>query len=339
MAIPTEKNPDDPIKVIAIKLPFDLQERILSFPLLHAIREHHPKADIHFITPKKNIEVLNLLPFTAYYHEYDEADLNSVFDVHPFCANLKIFNTDLFISLTNSFVDGCLGFGLRAKNRLGFSDGWKTLLFTEKTLRPNNQHITEDFYALYKAHVHENVNLKMKVMSRELSPVIVDWDVLPYMAINLSPLRNLEIDEALIELINRFENQKIILFCSEDQDKAQFMMDSFMGRLSGKNVYTNFIYKSWIDVAKMIAYSRGVITYNGPLASMTAYVGSKALILYDSEDPQRYGPFYFLADVLVMAANDPTAVNNAGTGKLIKNRITFNMEEVAKRAFDFFKLY
>lgn len=338
MVIPTEKNPDDPIKVIAIKLPFDLQERILAFPFLHALREHHPTADIHFITPKKDIEVLNLLPFTAYYHEYDELDLRSIFDVHPFCANIKIFNTDLFISLTNSFVDGCLGFGLRAKSRLGYSDGWKTLIFNEKVSRPNNQHLTEDFYALYKEHVKANVNTKLRVMSRDLSPVIGDWDSLPYMAINLTPLRDLEIDDALIELINRFENQRIVLFSSEDQEKVQFMIESFMARLSPRNTYVNFVYKSWIDVAKMIAYSRGVITYNGPLASMAAYVGSKALILYDTEDPQRFGPFYFLADVLVMASNDPTAVNNAGAGKLIKDKVTFNMEEVAKRSFEFFKL-
>ncbi len=72
MATPTEQNPvtqlpsKGEVETIAIKLPFDLQERILSFPLLHKIREKYPIADIHFITPKKEIEVLNLLPFKAW---------------------------------------------------------------------------------------------------------------------------------------------------------------------------------------------------------------------------------------------------------------------------------
>ena len=79
MATPTEQNPVTPtaapgeVRVIVVKLPFDLQERILCFPLLHKIREKYPKAEIHFISPKKEIEVLNLLPFTAYYHEVEEA--------------------------------------------------------------------------------------------------------------------------------------------------------------------------------------------------------------------------------------------------------------------------
>jgi ADP-heptose:LPS heptosyltransferase len=339
MVTPTEQDPaDNHLKVVAIKLPFDLQERMHAFPFLHAIREKHPKADLHFITPKKNIEVLNLLPFTAYYHEYEENDLKSIFDVHRFCAHAKIFNTDLFISLTNSFVDACLGIGLRAKTRLGFSDDWKSLVFNEKVSRPNNQHITEDFYALYKEHVKENVSTKIKVMSRELRPVISDWDTEPYIAINISPLRDLEIDPYIIELINQFKNQRIVLFASEDQERFQFMFNTFSARLHPLNKYVNFVYKSWIDVGKMLAFSKGLITFNGPMASLSAYVGNKTLIMYDSEDPQKYGPFYFLADVMVMAANDPTAVHNAGTGKIIKNRVTFNMEEVASRAFQFFKL-
>ncbi len=69
MAIQTEQDkPIDPdaIRIIAVKLPFDLQERVHTFPFLHALRDFYPDAEFHFITPKKNIEVLNLLPFTAF---------------------------------------------------------------------------------------------------------------------------------------------------------------------------------------------------------------------------------------------------------------------------------
>ncbi len=327
------------IKAIAIKLPFDLQERLLSFPFLHALREKYPRAEIHFITPRKNIEVLNLLPFTAYYHEFDEDEIQTVFDVHRFAANAKILNIDLYISLTNSFVDGCLGIALRAKRRLGFSDGWKTLLFNEKTPRPQGLHISDDFFALYRAHLGELVNTKIKVMSRELQPVISDWDSLPYVAINLSPLRDVSIENEWIELISHFENQRIILFASEDQDKIQVLMEPFIAKLSKKNIYINFVYKSWIDLAKMLAFAKGVITYNGPLASMSAYTGSKTIILYDQEDPQRYGPFYFLSDIVVMGTNNPTLVNTTSPQSgVLKNRVTFNMTEVFAKAMDFFRL-
>lgn len=326
------------VKVIAIKLPFDLQERLLSFPFLHQIREKYPKADIHFITPKKQIEVLNLLPFHAFYHEFDEDEISNIFDVHRYCVTAKIYNVDLFISLTNSFVDACLGLGLRARMRLGFSDGWKTLLLTHKTPRLSGHHVCEDFLSLYSALAGANIEKKLKVMSRDLKPVIEEWDSLPYIAVNLSPIRKASIEDEFIELINNFENQRIVLFASEDQDQAQLVIQPFMEKLSKKNLYINYVHQSWIELGRMLAYSRGVITFNGPLASFSAYVGAKTLVLYDSEDPQKVGPFYFLSDVMVMGVNDPTLAHSVASTSTLKDRKRFNMTVVFEKAFDFFKL-
>lgn len=43
----------------------------------------------------------------------------------------------------------------------------------------------------------------------------------------------------------------------------------------------------------MLSFSNGVITYSGALAALSTYVGTNTLILFDNEDPQRTGPFYF----------------------------------------------
>jgi ADP-heptose:LPS heptosyltransferase len=346
MAIPTEENPPgesavsgEEVKIIAIKLPFDLQERLLTFPFLHALRGEYPQAEIHFITPKWNIEILNLLPFKAYYHEFEEKEINSLFDVHRYCANAKIYNVDLFVSLTNSFVDACLGMGLRARKRLGFSDGWKSLVLTDKTTRPLGHHICEDFFSLFKTLTGKEADAYLRVMSRDLKPIIEDWDSLPYIAVNISPLRNASLDEGIIELISQFENQKIVLFCSEDQQKSQILITSLLPQLPKQNIYVNFLYPSWIELARMLAYARGVITYNSPVATVAAYAGSRTAILYDRENPKKSGPYYFLSEVLTLDVNDPTLRGAAPsqTGKL-RPRETFNMTEVFGNIFEFFKL-
>lgn len=336
---PLENTPSvDGVKVIVIKLPFDLQERLLSFPFLHLIRENYPQADLHFITPKKQIEVLNLLPFTAYYHEFDEDEIETVFDVHRYTATAKIYNVDIFISLTNSFVDACLGLGLRAKIRVGFSDGWKTLVLTHKTPRLAGHHLSEDYYALYKTLIGANIDTKLKVMSRDVTPVIQEWESEPYIAINLSPLRQAAIEEEIVELINYFENQRIILFASEDQENAQLLMEQFLAKLSKKNKYQNYVYKSWIELGKMLAFSRGVITFNGAAASLSTYVGSKTVILYDSEDPQKTAPFYFFGDFIILGVNDPTLIHSTQSSSVLKDRKRFSMSEVFGNSFEFFKL-
>ncbi len=338
MAKETEENSGiDEIKVIAIKLPFDLQERLLTFPFLHAIHTKYPLAELNIITPKKDIEILNLLPFKAFYHEFDEDELNNVFDVHRYCVHAKIFNVDLFISLTNSFSDASIGLSLRAKRRLGFSDNWKTLVLNEKTSRPVGHHICEDFFELYKTHVKANVDLKLKVMSRELPAIVPEWDTQPYVAINLSPLKDALIDESWAKLVHEFEGQRIIFFSSDDKERVSPLIEGFIARLPKTNTYSYFFQKDWIELGKMLAFAKGVITYEGPLASVAAYVGAKTLILYDRRDPQKEGPFYFLADIALLTSKDSTVTLQAEPS-LLKGRTVFDMHAIHAKADQFFKL-
>lgn len=331
-----ENTTDSDIKVIAIKLPFDLQDRILTFPFLHAVSEHFPKADLHFITPRKDVEVLNLLPFKAYYHLFDEDEIKTIMDVHPYTANTNIYNVDLFISLTNSFVDACLGLGLRAKKRVGFSDNWKTLVLTDKIPRPIGHHVVEDYMTLFNQKVGKESDKKIKIISRTL-PRIVEGEI-PYVAINLSPLRDTNIEDEWIDLISHFEGQKIVLFASDDQIKMQMLIPRFIDRLSSKNTYVNFSYRDSIELGRMLAFSQGLITFSGAAGALAAYVGTKTVILFENEDPQKTGPFYFLSDVAIMGVNNPNLVNSANSSKVLKDRITFNMSEVFGKAHEFFKL-
>ncbi len=325
------------IKVIAVRLPFDLQERLLAFPFMHAIKEKYKDAEIHFISPKKNIEILNLLPFSAYYHEIENNEISTIFDVHRFCANAKIFNVDLFISLTNSFVDASFGLFLRAKQRLGFADNWKSLLLNQNVKRPIGHHICEEFFELYRTHVKADVDLKLKVMSRTLSPVVPDWDSHPYIAINLSHLDQGIIDEEWVKLVQEFENQRIIFFCSEDPERIALLIQSFIAKLPKTNAYSFFMKKDWIELAKMLAYAKGVITYEGALASVAAYVGAKVIILYDRRDPQKEGPLYFLSDIVILSATDPT-IGIRTPEALMKSKSLFNMQVVHEKAVQFFRL-
>lgn len=53
-------------------------------------------------------------------------------------------------------------------------------------------------------------------------------DKSPYIAINLSPLRGIDIEGEWVDLISHFEGQKIVLFSSEDQDKVKLLMENFL---------------------------------------------------------------------------------------------------------------
>jgi ADP-heptose:LPS heptosyltransferase len=333
----SETSESDSPKVIAVKLPFDLEERILAFPFLHALSDLYPKADLHFITPKTDVEVLNLLPFKAYYHLFDEDEIRSVLDVHPYTANASIYNVDLFVNLTNSFPDACLGLGLRAKKRVGFSDNWKTLVLTHKTKRPVGHHLAEDFLALFPLVTGTAPDARLRVTSRPLART-AELPSSPYYAVNLAPLRGPAIESEWIELLSQFEGQRIVLFASEDQVQMKLLMETFLPLLPKTNAYEFFTYKDQIELGRMLAYASGLITYQGAGGALGAYVGTRVLVLYDRGDPQRTGPFNFLSDVAVLAANIGGVVNPVSPKAVLRERITFNMNEVYDRAAKLFNL-
>jgi ADP-heptose:LPS heptosyltransferase len=179
--------------------------------------------------------------------------------------------------------------------------------------------------------------MKLKVMSRELVAVVPEWDTNPYIAINLSPLKDALIDEEWMKLAYEFEGQRIIFFSSDDRERVEPLIDQFIARLPKANTYSYFLQKNWIELGKLLAFARGVITYEGPLASVAAYVGAKTLILYDRRDPQKEGPFYFLADIALLTSRDST-VTLQQAPSLIQGRAIFDMHAIQAKASDFFKL-
>lgn len=116
------------------------------------------------------------------------------------------------------------------------------------------------------------------------------------------------------------------------------VIEPFLELLPKKNTYINFTYHDYIELARMLAYARGTITYAGPGGALSAYVGTRTLALYESEDPSKTGPFYFLSDVAVIGVNNPTMINSTSDTKIMKDRKTFNMTEVFAKASEFFKL-
>lgn len=315
------------VKTIAVKLSSELQVRVLSFAFLHALRDQYPDADIHLICPKQGIELLNLLPFKHfYYHDFAEEEINSIFDIHRYCATVKIYNIDLFICLTDSFLDSSLGLGLRAKKRIGFKKGFNSLVLNEVQQWRDGQHIVDNLYQL----INFDPESRLKIYSRELTP-IVDGEE-KYIAFNVGPLMNGQIDKVWIELCQHFQNQNFVLFTDLCEDKFILNQSEFLSGLNKSNHYKLFFPDNYIELSRMLSFARGVITRSGVISCLSAYCGSPTLILNDRENPQIFGPFHFLSEIKFIN------LKFAAAGAALNEPARFSAEEVALSAFDFFKL-
>ena len=298
---------------LAIKVPNDLKDKILSFPLLHILQKELSKElkedevlKIHLISTKKGIDVLNLLPFDAYYHPIANEDSKNLFTMHRACSNFRMVDIDKFITTTDTFTDATIGKNIGAKESIGFKIG-KNSWVLNKTIPPSleGQHFSDKLYALAKT-VLDSVPEIPLVKSRELSTLYADYLENPYFVLNLNLVKG-EIELEWIDLISLFENKTIVLMCSElDINFQNPELLDFIKQLPKNNEYKSYVYDSNIEFAKLVSHSVCFITHDSPLMHISSYCRAHTFLINKKENLQKTGPIHFAGEVRNFSLNDPT---------------------------------
>ncbi len=288
--------------ILAIKLPNDISDRVLTFPFLHALYRYLEESldedeslIIHLISLQKGIDVLNLLPFKAFYHELEDEDIKTIFSIHRACMNFKIEGLDVFISTTESFVDASIGKNFSAKTRAGFAIGKNSWFLNKKISLNEEKHFSQQVFDLIKVVTDDVVPIK-NVYSRNLSPFFSDYGEKPYLVINLDVVEG-QFNSEWKEFIELFENKKIILLTQDfEVDLQKSELESFVGELSPKNEYEVFILDSHIDFAKLVTYAACFITHDSYLSYISAYCGAYTFLLNRRTHNKSKAPAHFLGE-------------------------------------------
>ena len=140
---------------LAVRVPSELHLKILSFPFLHALNRFFIEAleddepfHFHIISEKEDLDVLNLLPFRAYYQTIHPDDVSNPFAAHKHLGNLTKSEVGHYITLTDSFTDAMIGKNLNAKKRIGFSITKNNLLLHKKIKSSTNEHHSQKVFSL-----------------------------------------------------------------------------------------------------------------------------------------------------------------------------------------------
>ncbi len=296
---------------LAIKLPNDLRERVCTYPLLHTLYKELRKTldedeqlNIHLISLKKDIDVLNLLPFDAFYHELEVEDVKTIFTMHRACMNFKMDTIDIFISTTDSFVDASIGKNLRAEKKIGYALGKNGWFLNKKVPLLTGQHKSCQTYELLKALI-ENIPEIPNVYSRELPFAYADWNENPYTFINLDLIGE-EDNSEWKDFIELFVNKNFVFMCSELKNSENMEpVQSFIQTLPKENNYRLFEYSSNINFGKTVSYAVAFVSGDSPLINIAAYCGAQVFHLNKKEKISIVGPTYFIGEVRNMAISDP----------------------------------
>lgn len=315
--------------IIAIKLPDKLSDRIHSFVCLHALfkflknqvetnnmdkdEEEKEALFIHLICFEQDIEVLNLLPFNAYYHELESEDVKSIFSIHRSCMNMKIDKVDLFMSMTESFVDASIAKNLSAKKSIGFNITKNNFFLSNKVSALKGRKRAEYYFELLKPIMQDDFPEEFKkVSSKNLETYYNDWSENPYVIVDLSCQED-ELDQSLIDLFNLSEGVNFVLTSWElTEDSYLRKLEDLIRNLSNKNNYKVFDSRSLISLARALSFADTFISFNSSLMSLAGYVGAHAHFLALKDESAIYGFDYFYSNIRTFNLNEPQYQDSGG---------------------------
>ena len=294
---------------LAVKVPDDLHLKILSFPFLHALNryfmdtlEENETFNFHLISQKENLDVLNMLPFKAYYQTIHVEDANNPFAAHRNLGNLNKADVEVYFSLTETFTDAMIGKNLKAKKRIGFSVTKNNLLFHKKIKDLGFEHYSQKIFSLLKGIDKCDSKLK-KVTSRKVDPLYKDHLESPYTVINIE-VKNDELDAEWADLIDLFVGQKFVFMASGlALDRKKEALETFKNKLTKKNEYDFYLEENLIDFGKLVSYADCFVSGDSPFVQYASYCGTQVFHL-NREDGEYYDNRFFIGDTVRCSSKD-----------------------------------
>ncbi len=326
---------------IAVKLPDGLNEVMSCFPLLHAINEFLNPDDFHIIATKESFELLTLLPFKAYFHEFDVENYKNLLDVHRFAVDRRdLSHANIFFSLTEEPKDQFMAMTFRGKQRVGFEGKWSALFLNKKKLYPGGFHKAEAIFSLIKFFNETDLANYKKVTSKKYEEPFKDWSENPYLMINLPyDSINNEIPPDWTEFFDFFDETKIFISCYDATDENRpIVLERFLDTLKKRKTIHPFYFKTLSEFANLCAYSAGCISQNSIISEVSCYVGTPTIAMYEKGDPQNKAPLYFLGQCNIHSFKDGSLLKKPGAVKSLDIVTKFDLGmlyEKVRTLFDY----
>jgi ADP-heptose:LPS heptosyltransferase len=304
---------------IVIRIPDSIEERVASFPFLKALRNHFLKVieeseeevvedlALHLVTEETSIDVLYLLPFNAFYHDYPKAELKNIFNIHRTAVNLKVPHVDYYFSLTDSLADATMGLSLKAKHRIGFITPKTKMMFQYGLERMEGATLAEQYMSLLRPIIEE-IKPPPIVVSRELEAIVEDHFDHPYFVCNL-PLVNNEIPSEWIEFLEFFENIKIYVMCEdlilehEGADRSEILKEKFKAH-SFKSTVIPIDHKNIIEWGKLISYAKFFISEMRPYVHIACFCSGLCYVVGEKPNNSQLSLSNFTGEVRYITPGD-----------------------------------
>lgn len=291
---------------VLIKFPREKNDLFQCLPFLVALSEALPKAEINIIVEEGHLPMFLFLPFKvrAFQRPKHKANLPGT---HQFCANLNdIFNIDVYFDLEGSFNSAFMGFNFRAKERVGYEEGWnKYLLNRTYPPMPALEYEARAIYLLEKFTTQNFSDLKIynrrdsSKPDEKLEALFSAPEAPKFILVMLNDFHSIVKEiEIWKQFFNCFENQNFIIYSEQNQHAVS----EILHKMDSKNKMYMHYGEDHLILKYLLSKVCGVVTNNLWAEGMSVFHGVDTIsilekgIKYPGYQYFRYKPNRVLHD-------------------------------------------
>jgi lipopolysaccharide heptosyltransferase II len=274
---------------ILIRLPNWLGDVVMSTAFVNAVRQLYPDAELDVIIKKELGGIASLIPGLNKVHLFSKREHEGLSGVYRFGKSLRAEKYDLFFCLPDSLSSAILGWGTRAKKRIGFNKEGRFFLMTNSYKRPSNLHRTDEYIDLLeqfagKKIAERSVRLENKTGNRN-NQVILNFN-------SEAVSRRMPLDKGkqlITTLTSTYKNIKFIVVGSP---KEKEYVDSLLNNIENNGQIENHAGKTSLEgLCDLMASSAAVLTTDSGPAHLANALDVPTIVLFGAGNEHNTAPY------------------------------------------------
>ncbi|HEX4956695.1 MAG TPA: lipopolysaccharide heptosyltransferase II [Lacibacter sp.] len=273
---------------ILVRLPNWLGDMVMSTAFIKAVEQQYPTALIDVIVKKGLGELIPFFPAVNQVYLFDKSEYQGLSGAFRFGKMISIQKKyDLFFCLPDSFSSALMGYAAGARQRIGYKNEMRSILFTHSYQKDNSKHRASQYVHLlnqYKGN-HNKVTVELQhSVATVHNRVIINCN-------SEAGSRRLPVEKAVTmiqQLQQQFSNFEWILIGST---KEKQHVDAIVQQLPAGSV-TNMAGATGLkELTELLASASLVVSTDSGPAHVANAAGVKTIVLFGAGNEQQTAPY------------------------------------------------
>lgn len=274
---------------ILVRLPNWLGDVVMSTAFINAVQQLYPEAQLDVVIKKELSSITALIPRIGNIYPFSKQEHKGLSGVYSFGKSLRKENYDLFFCLPDSLSSALMGWGTRAKKRIGFGKEGRFFLLTNSYKKPAGLHRADEYVSLAEQFSGKSITeRKVGLSIREKKSD--DLVVLNFNSEAVSRRMPVDAGKRLIKtLTHAFKSTKFALVGSP---KEKEYIDLLLADAENNNRLENYAGKTDLeDLCRLMASAQTVLTTDSGPAHLANSLGIPTVVLFGAGNEQNTAPY------------------------------------------------